>query len=174
MFGHDLWNAYEVSFLLPSGKPAVYHMQATYAADTPNIVESKSFKLYLNSWNDKTVADLEAFRAAVGADLAACIGGPVTLYFHGPESSPPPRSAPGFCLDGLTPNTIAKATDAGLLALRAMAVIFVPLPSVAFQLSGDQPAGLGKRLGTRHGQAHARSGRTVELHPLLPQESGLP
>ena len=49
--GVDAWNAYEFSTLLKNGFPVSGWLKFTYAADSPNIVESKSVKLYLNSYN---------------------------------------------------------------------------------------------------------------------------
>jgi 7-cyano-7-deazaguanine reductase len=49
--GVDVWNAYEFSALTDNGFPAVGHVKCVYAASSENIVESKSFKLYLNSFN---------------------------------------------------------------------------------------------------------------------------
>ncbi len=49
--GVDIWNCYELSWLLPSGKPVVAIGEFRIPADSPNIIESKSFKLYLNSLN---------------------------------------------------------------------------------------------------------------------------
>jgi len=49
--GHDVWNCYEVSFLADNGYPVNGVMVIEYPSDTPNIVESKSLKLYLNSYN---------------------------------------------------------------------------------------------------------------------------
>lgn len=49
--GHDVWNCYEVSFLAENGYPVSGVMVIEYPSDTPNIVESKSLKLYLNSYN---------------------------------------------------------------------------------------------------------------------------
>jgi len=49
--GFDLWNAYEVSYLDLNGKPVVRIGVLTYSSNTRNIVESKSLKLYLNSFN---------------------------------------------------------------------------------------------------------------------------
>lgn len=48
--GADIWNAYEFSFLLPNGKPNAGILTLEYNSDSPNIVESKSLKLYLNSF----------------------------------------------------------------------------------------------------------------------------
>ena len=49
--GVDLWNAYELSWLDAKGKPRVAMATFSVPADSPNIIESKSFKLYLNSFN---------------------------------------------------------------------------------------------------------------------------
>ena len=100
-FGHDLWNAYEVSFLLPNGKPVVYHMQARYDARTPNIVESKSFKLYLNSFNNRVMQNKDEFAAEVRQALSACVGGDVSLQFFGVGDSPVGGLLEGECIDDL-------------------------------------------------------------------------
>ena len=50
-FGLDFWNAYELSWLNLRGKPQVALMNFNVSADSPNIVESKSLKLYLNSFS---------------------------------------------------------------------------------------------------------------------------
>ncbi|MCK4339497.1 MAG: 7-cyano-7-deazaguanine reductase, partial [Candidatus Cloacimonetes bacterium] len=49
--GIDIWNCYEFSFLEKSGKPFVGILRITYPADSEFIIESKSLKLYLNSFN---------------------------------------------------------------------------------------------------------------------------
>ena len=54
--GYDVWNAYELSWLNKDGLPQVAVGRFTYAADSPNIIESKSFKLYLNSYNQSVFA----------------------------------------------------------------------------------------------------------------------
>src|SRR5574343_1056718 len=64
--GEDLWNAYELSWLNPKGKPEVAVAQFRVPADSPNLIESKSFKLYLNSLNQTTVAN-----AATLSDMLA-------------------------------------------------------------------------------------------------------
>ena len=50
-FGADMWTAYELSWLNLRGKPQVALAQVVVPCETPNIIESKSFKLYLNSFN---------------------------------------------------------------------------------------------------------------------------
>ena len=69
--GADRWHAYEVSWLDPRGKPCVATAHFEVPATTPQLVESKSIKLYLNAFNGTRFADAEAVRARIGADLAA-------------------------------------------------------------------------------------------------------
>ena len=85
--GNDIWHAYEVSFLLASGYPVSGVVKYVYDCDTPNIVESKSIKLYLNSYNMAVMGNTteEAIRKAIQKmekDLTECIGGDVKAHFH--------------------------------------------------------------------------------------------
>jgi 7-cyano-7-deazaguanine reductase len=76
--GADLWMAFELSWLNRKGKPQVALAHITVPAETPNIIESKSFKLYLNSLNNTPFDDADAVRATLRADLteAAWRGAP--------------------------------------------------------------------------------------------------
>ena len=78
-FGVDIWNAYELSWLNLRGKPQVAIATVTAPADSPNIIESKSFKLYLNSFNQTRLASPDALLALLRADLAAGFGAPVHI-----------------------------------------------------------------------------------------------
>ncbi|MNU74426.1 NADPH-dependent 7-cyano-7-deazaguanine reductase [compost metagenome] len=69
-FGADLWTAFELSWLNPRGKPQVAIAHFTIPCETPNIIESKSFKLYLNSFNNSTFASIDAVREHLRTDLA--------------------------------------------------------------------------------------------------------
>lgn len=68
--GVDIWNCYELSWLLPSGKPVVAIAQFAVPADSPNIIESKSFKLYLNSFNQSVYSSFAQVQAVLMADLS--------------------------------------------------------------------------------------------------------
>lgn len=76
-FGVDIWNAYELSWLNLRGKPQVAIATFTVPADSPNIVESKSFKLYLNSFNQTKLANTDALLQLLRTDLSAGFGAPV-------------------------------------------------------------------------------------------------
>jgi 7-cyano-7-deazaguanine reductase len=84
-FGIDIWNAYEVSWLNLRGKPQIAILNFTIPADSPNIVESKSFKLYLNSFNQTRLAGLDALLELLRADLSAAVGRPVQVAATMPE-----------------------------------------------------------------------------------------
>ncbi len=71
--GADLWTAFELSWLNLRGKPQVAIAHFTIPADTPHIIESKSFKLYLNSFNNTAFADVDAVRAQLRADLSEAL-----------------------------------------------------------------------------------------------------
>ncbi|MDZ7891549.1 MAG: NADPH-dependent 7-cyano-7-deazaguanine reductase QueF [Rhodoferax sp.] len=78
-FGADMWTAFELSWLNLRGKPQVALAHFTIPAETPNIIESKSFKLYLNSFNNTRFADASEVLARLRVDIAeaAWRGGPV-------------------------------------------------------------------------------------------------
>jgi 7-cyano-7-deazaguanine reductase len=77
--GADLWTAFELSWLNPRGKPQVALAHITVPCESTHIVESKSFKLYLNSFNNTRFASADAVRERIRNDVSAAIwqGGPV-------------------------------------------------------------------------------------------------
>ena len=68
-FGADLWTAFELSWLNLKGKPQVAIAHIMVPAETTHIVESKSFKLYLNSFNATRFVDVQAVRDCMREDL---------------------------------------------------------------------------------------------------------
>lgn len=77
--GIDLWTAYEVSWLRENGVPAVAIVEVEVPVTSPNLIESKSFKLYLNSFNQSIFASFEAVRTQLQNDLSACAQAPVVV-----------------------------------------------------------------------------------------------
>jgi 7-cyano-7-deazaguanine reductase len=73
-FGVDIWNGYELSWLNMRGKPQVAVARFTIPADSPNLIESKSFKLYLNSFNQTRLAGPDALKMLLQQDLSAAAG----------------------------------------------------------------------------------------------------
>ena len=72
-FGADLWTAYELSWLNPRGKPQLALARITVPAESTHIVESKSVKLYLNSFNNTVFADAVEVQTRLREDLSAAI-----------------------------------------------------------------------------------------------------
>jgi 7-cyano-7-deazaguanine reductase len=85
-FGVDIWNAYELSWLNLRGKPQVAIATVSAPADSPNIIESKSFKLYLNSFNQTRLAGPDALLALLRADLSNGFGAPVQVTLTMPDA----------------------------------------------------------------------------------------
>jgi 7-cyano-7-deazaguanine reductase len=72
--GCDLWTAYELSWLNPAGKPVVAIAQITIPCSSERIVESKSVKLYINSFAQTRIADEEEVRQILTQDLERATG----------------------------------------------------------------------------------------------------
>ncbi|GIZ12070.1 NADPH-dependent 7-cyano-7-deazaguanine reductase QueF [Pseudomonas sp. NCCP-436] len=104
--GVDYWNCYELSWLLPSGKPVVAIGEFAIPADSPNIIESKSFKLYLNSLNQTVFTSWEALQQTLACDLSAVAGKPVTVRLRtlAEVMNEGLASLPGQCIDDLDIN----------------------------------------------------------------------
>lgn len=85
-FGVDIWNAYELSWLNMRGKPQVAIATFTVPADSPNIIESKSFKLYLNSFNQTRFASPEAVMDVLRTDLSDGFGSSVQVKLTMPDA----------------------------------------------------------------------------------------
>jgi 7-cyano-7-deazaguanine reductase len=102
--GVDIWNAYELSWLDQKGKPAVACAEFRVPADSPNIIESKSFKLYLNSLNQSRLGNAAEVQALLERDLSTAAGAGVTVSIYGPKQWTAAYSIvtpTGECLDGL-------------------------------------------------------------------------
>jgi 7-cyano-7-deazaguanine reductase len=106
--GVDIWNAYELSWLNLRGKPQVALATFIVPADSPNIIESKSFKLYLNSFNQTRLESVEVFVALLKQDLSAGFGAPIQIELTLPEQFSTHRIAE---LDGLLLDRLEVEVD---------------------------------------------------------------
>ena len=111
--GVDVWHAYELSWLQPGGRPVARVGRFSVPANSPNIVESKSFKLYLNSLNHHQFAHDDEAVATIVADISAAAGEAVSLeLFELDDPALAGASLPGTCIDSAEPRTIAARPDA--------------------------------------------------------------
>lgn len=123
--GVDIWNAWELTWLDNDGKPVVATAEIRVPADSANIVESKSLKLYLNSFSmTKYVAESDVVET-IEQDLSVCVGADVDVRTASAGSvyGPIISRLPGVCLDHLRVACSAYDVDAGLLHANADNVV---------------------------------------------------
>jgi 7-cyano-7-deazaguanine reductase len=116
-FGTDIWNAYELSWLNMRGKPQIAIASVMVPADSPNIIESKSFKLYLNSFNQTRLAGTDALLELLRADLSTGTGAPVQIALTAPDAFSRLKMGEldGLLLDRLDIEVSQYSPDANLL-----------------------------------------------------------
>lgn len=117
--GLDLWNAWELTWLDANGKPAVATAEIRVRATSPNIIESKSLKLYLSSHAMTCYENTDSIVKVIRADLTAAAGGPVQVEllpanaWHDRQLS----RLPGTCIDDLPASCGTTAVEPALLAI---------------------------------------------------------
>src|SRR5687768_13207840 len=84
-YGVDLWTAYELSWLSPGGRPEVAIGEFSIPAHSPNLIESKSFKYYLNSFNQTCMDSTGDLQRTLAQDLECVAGSPVEVRLRGLE-----------------------------------------------------------------------------------------
>ncbi|MFN3712931.1 MAG: NADPH-dependent 7-cyano-7-deazaguanine reductase QueF [Alcanivoracaceae bacterium] len=116
--GVDLWTAYEVSWLDPRGKPVVAMAEFRVPCNSRNLVESKSLKLYINSFANTRFDSLQKVRALMERDLSDCAGGPVDvrLLTLDDAAREPWLDISGQCIDRIELEVDDNAGDVRLLA----------------------------------------------------------
>ncbi|MDX1916664.1 MAG: NADPH-dependent 7-cyano-7-deazaguanine reductase QueF [Rickettsiaceae bacterium] len=116
-YGYDIWNCYEVSWLNPKGKPEVRILELYIPCDSPNLLESKSLKLYLFSFNSEKFASSEEVEGIIKTDISHAVGQEVIVkmmrldQLEGTSLAKPP----GICIDDLDINIEAEYSSSKLL-----------------------------------------------------------
>ena len=126
MYGEDLWTAYEVSWLKPGGVPVVAILRCYVPSDSSHIIESKSFKLYLNSYNGSEFASFEAVQLQLEADLSKAAGANVRIQLESlgsAEHSLKIGSLASFCVDDLPLIVSDYEPNADLLQVESTNVV---------------------------------------------------
>ncbi|MCL1048524.1 NADPH-dependent 7-cyano-7-deazaguanine reductase QueF [Shewanella abyssi] len=101
--GCDIWTGYELSWLNAKGKPMVAIAEFSLDFNSANLIESKSFKLYLNSFNQTQFDDVQAVESTLTKDLRDCAQGDVSVKVIEPKNFHHQRivELPGTCIDDL-------------------------------------------------------------------------
>lgn len=120
--GYDIWNAFELSWLNLKGKPVVAMGEFHIPCESPNLIESKSFKLYLNSFNQTRFADFDQVEERMIKDLSHAAGEKVRVRLLDSDQFITEQilKLPGRCIDdqditvsnySLDPALLENSTD---------------------------------------------------------------
>jgi len=130
--GVDIWNAYEVSWLNDKGKPSVAVAVLTVPASSPNIVESKSLKLYLGSLNQSIFTCVDDVVNTIQRDVSGIVGASILVsltligseqvfcagsFLGGEARGKEIELASAICVDDEDVTAVEYSINATLLAL---------------------------------------------------------
>lgn len=118
-FGFDLWNHYEVSWLNPKGKPMVGIAEIIYDCHSPCIIESKSMKLYFNTFNQSVFNSQKELENIIQNDIAKAIEHPVEIRLFNLEDKcylSQTHQFSGIHLDDLDIECLDYTVNANLLS----------------------------------------------------------
>jgi 7-cyano-7-deazaguanine reductase len=122
-YGVDIWNCYEISWLNNKGKPEVRVAELRIPVTSPNIVESKSLKLYLNSFNNSCFINEAEVLAHISRDLKAICGAEIAASLKSVHSKVVYEEPKGQCIDALDIICDNYETNASFLQLEQNAQI---------------------------------------------------
>lgn len=120
--GMDVWHAHELSWLDNSGKPRVGQLRMSVPCQSPNLVESKSLKLYLNSFNQEQ-RESGTLMATLRRDLEKVLGVRPELLLSAVDDSELPARPTGVCLDDLAISAEHYHPDPALLSVLSEASV---------------------------------------------------
>lgn len=121
--GVDLWTHYEVSWCDEGGKPVVAIAEIRVPADSPNLIESKSLKLYFNSLNFMRFARRDDVLAVVERDLSAAADAAVRVTLSAAAEAGTMPTWPGLCVDDLPLRTDVYEPDPALLTVTSDEIV---------------------------------------------------
>jgi 7-cyano-7-deazaguanine reductase len=102
-YGYDTWNAYELSWLNEKGKPMVAIARFDISCQSKCIIESKSFKLYLNSFNNSKFSSIQEVQEILKKDIGQAAQGDVRVQIFrlADVLNTPIQTFDGYVLDDL-------------------------------------------------------------------------
>lgn len=135
MYGFDYWRSYELSWLDAQGKPQVGIAEFFFDARSENIVESKSLKLYLNSFTQEYFSSKEKLEDIIAGDLAALSNSEVKVLIRGLDDEVAVKINQPFgnCIDHQDVKISQYTVDAELLRVDDESVTEVQLHSNIFK-----------------------------------------
>jgi len=119
--GVDLWTGYELSWLDNQGKPVIACARFAFPCRSPGMIESKSFKLYLNSFNQTRFHSIETVQATIQNDLSRAVQDDVSVTVYPASSFARPQdfigTLPGECIDDVPVEIHEYQVNASLLRI---------------------------------------------------------
>ncbi len=131
--GCDVWNAWELTWLDLDNKPQIATATFVVDAESTNIIESKSLKLYLNSYSMTCVASAGDMQKKIATDLTAAAGANVDVTIHSDSNAHPVVQLSGRCVDDKDLESMSKSVDASVLQSDDSRVISESLHSHLFR-----------------------------------------
>jgi len=115
--GVDIWNVWDLTWLGPGNLPVVATVEIRIPATSPNLVESKSLKLYLNSFAMSTYNAISEVEVLITQDLLACVGETVEVHIRTMANTESCQISqlPGRCLDSIAVTCSSREVDATIL-----------------------------------------------------------
>ncbi len=101
MYGVDIWNNYECSWINNRGKPNVGIIRITYPSNSINIIESKSMKLYFMSFNNTVIDNSNQLINIISKDISSLVSARVDVDFISVDTPVQLQSLPGTNIDYL-------------------------------------------------------------------------
>jgi len=122
--GVDIWNAYELSWLDPEGKPRVAIGTIIFPAESRRLIESRSMKLYLNSFNQSCFPGIRLLEKTMMRDLRRACGSRVKVKVTHPGcfGRQALEELEGELIDGIDTKISGYTPDAALLSARGPAI----------------------------------------------------
>jgi len=113
--GCDIWNAWELTWLGPNGVPQIATAEIRVPASSGNIIESKSLKLYLNSFSMTEFASTDDVKAAIQNDLGQLTDSDLNIALTTATGESPVEEFAGQCIDSVDAKCTVYTVDASLL-----------------------------------------------------------
>ena len=135
-FGADMWTAFELSWLNLRGKPQVALVHFTVPCESLNIIESKSFKLYLNSFNNSRFADADAVKARLRADITEAVWRSTAGE---PVAAPTTIGVTVVAADQFDREPVQELDGLNLDRLDIECTQYTPAPELLTATPGEQP-----------------------------------
>jgi len=118
--GYDLWNGYELSWLNLKGKPQIATIELLFPCTSEKLIESKSLKLYLNSFNQSNFSSALEVKNLIEKDLSTAVKASVqvTLVLPTENRQMTIQELHGKCLDDLDVAIESYEVDKTLLSVK--------------------------------------------------------